>query len=157
MSEGEIDRQDLLEWKDILLDVNGVGTVNFPSDGQAVMRVKYLKGGEPKLAQEILETIMDDLDLSVMTYERTWTQIQLILAPSDYWHIPKQWDDGGPEEPRGLRLQVREMEDAPGEGVPREDLIAVAGERRFEEAKKAGEVYVVDDQVKVADMGVDHD
>jgi len=157
MSEGEIDRQDLLAWKDILLEVNGVGTVNFPSGGQAVMRVKYLKGGEPELAQEILESIMDNLDHSVMTYERTWTQIQLILAPSDYWHIPEQWDDGSPEEPRSLRSMVREMEDAPGEGVPREDLVAVTGERRIEEAKKRGDVYEVSSQVKLADMGVDHE
>lgn len=94
----EVDREDLLEWQDTLQDVDGLTGVRRPQGPTKVIQVKYLKGGDSQAAQIAIESMMEDLDLELMEWERTWTAVKMTFAKAGYWHIPDLWDQGDEQD-----------------------------------------------------------
>ena len=93
-----VDQSDLREWMETLQAVNGIGLVRRPQGPTKVITVKYLKGGDPEAAQIALESMMEDLDLELMDWERTWTAVEMTFGEAGFWHIPDLWDTGGDED-----------------------------------------------------------
>lgn len=89
---GEIDQDRLHHYKDALETVNGIALVKLLPDPGKVLEVTYLKGGEPEEAQNLLDELMEEMDLDVMEYDRSWTGVNLVLAPSGYWRLPDQYE-----------------------------------------------------------------
>ena len=94
----DIDSERLAEYIEELEDQRGVAGVQpYPADPeQAVIRVTYLKGGDGPAVQEVMDRMVEEFDLEILSREGTWTKATYHFGRRGWWRLDSEgWSYGG--------------------------------------------------------------